>query len=173
MQRLTFMAAAAGLLLASSCGGEDLPTNRGAPPDQDGGGGFSFDGAPIPDDGGELPGICPADPPKLGENCGPDFSESTMCELKVGECTIPGMGNFVDHIVFCCPIGVWEICGMRTPCDNAPPPDPTPVPDAAADLAPPPDGGVDAGDAAADASPDLSPDLALSPDLEPDLSSDL
>lgn len=172
----------AGLLFVlAGCGGEDLPTNRRSPLDEDGGGVVAIiDGARIPDDGGEIPQVCPTDPPKLGEACGPDYTESTMCELKVNECTAPGGGGFADYSIFCCPTGFWESCGGRYPCENVPPPDAAPLPpapDAAADLpAPIPDAGADAAapDAGVDASPDADPDLALdtTPDSDPDVSPD-
>lgn len=170
MQRLTLVMAAAGLLLATSCGGDDLPTNRGEPPIDDGGEGVSpIDGGAAGDGGGSA-GPCPTDPPKLGERCGLDYTESTMCELKVGECVIPGRGGVVDYTIFCCPAGIWETCGGRYPCDDVPPPDAAPAtPDAAVS----PDAGVDAG---VDATPDMAvaPDVApdLSPDLEPDVAAD-
>jgi hypothetical protein len=163
MQNLRSLMAAAGLLLVTSCGG-DAPTSRDPelPP------GFNMDGGPFGDGGG---GLCPSVPPKLGENCGPDYDEATSCELPVGECQVPGGATFVETAIFCCPDGTWERCGGTSPCDQPPTP---PVrdggaPAAAIDAAP---AAVDAPAAAVDAPPAAPDALDAAPDVSPDVEPD-
>ena len=130
------------LTLTLSCGGEDVPTNRNPPEagvvvDDAGGGG---------DDAGPT---CPDNQPKVGETCGPGITESISCDFEVDECTAPNGMVYTEHLTYCCPQGVWEICGGTSPCDfdAAPPPDldaaisDGPAGDANGDAR---DGGVDA-----------------------------
>jgi hypothetical protein len=151
------------LVLAVSCGGEDPPADRTP---VEAGGEIFLDGG-ILDDGGTPP-ACPEGQPKVGETCGPGVTESTTCEFVIGECKAPNGVNYTESNTYCCLLGVWEICGSRSPCDAfdaaLPMPDAL-APDAAVS---PADAGVDAAvptpDAAAasaDLAEDAEPDTAL------------
>jgi hypothetical protein len=179
MRTATAMKVFLAAWLSGSCGGDDLDSSR-EPPDTT----VFGDGGALVGDGG-VEGVCPSTPPKIGERCGGDFSESTMCELATGTCQAGNGNTYTETSVFCCPDGFWDVCSRRSPCEEFPILDAapgTPAPDAGAarDLpASTPDAGADAPpdvamslppDVAPDAEPDLAPDLAAdtSPDLEPD-----
>jgi hypothetical protein len=123
-------------LLATSCTDDGVPQN-----------GSGLDPGVMPDALVIEPDPmtnCPGSQPKVGENCGPDISESTRCEFTVGECTTSSGSVLTESVTFCCALGVWETCGGRSPCD-------TPAVDASEGIP------ADAG-APADAMPDLAPD---------------
>jgi len=125
-------------MLAVSCS-QDTPPDPGPVPGD------------FPDGGGVNPDPslgCPDSQPKVGENCGPGITESNRCDFTVGECTAPNGMVYVESASYCCPTGVWENCGGRSPCDDM----------TAVDAAEPPVD-VDAGVVdALDASPEVHPD---------------
>jgi hypothetical protein len=98
------------LVLAASCAEDGVPRS---PPGTDPG--------TLPDGGGVNPNPsqgCPDTQPKVGENCTPGITESNRCDFTVGECTAPNGMTYIETATFCCPSGVWENCGGRSPCDN-------------------------------------------------------
>jgi hypothetical protein len=90
---------------------------------------------------------CPGSEPKVGENCGPDITDSTKCEYTLGDCTAPSGAVLTESVKYCCVRGIWETCGGRSPCavpEGIDASEPAPVT---------PDAGV-----ARDAPPDRLPD---------------
>ncbi len=94
---------------------------------------------------------CPAQVPKIGENCPSDMENLIRCSFVVGVCEYQA-SSYDITVDYCCSRGtVWDTCGTNTtPCDRDP--------DAAApDPVIPPDAGPRP-DARTDAAPDVSPD---------------
>jgi hypothetical protein len=163
----------AGLVLAVSCGGDGIPSNRTP---FEGGTAVELEAGPAGnEDAGPMPG-CPESQPKTGETCGPGVTESTVCEYPIGECVANGTTH-VETVINCCYNGVWENCGGQAPCDAFDASLPS-TPDARADvpavppdvLPAPPDVSAASPDAAVDAAVDVSPDIA--DDHAPDAGAD-
>jgi hypothetical protein len=103
-----------GALLLQSCS-EDVPTNR--TPREGGALGLDSD-ISGEDDGGGSGSSCPSTQPKVGETCGPGVEDSTSCDFVFGDCTAPNGKVYTEVTTMCCLLGVWEICGGRSPCDD-------------------------------------------------------
>lgn len=138
--RLASFLAVTGLCLTISCA-EEGGTSRGDDPEITDDGGLVVEPDPMTN--------CPGSPPKVGENCGPEITDSNRCEFSLGDCTAPNGAVFTETQTYCCKQGVWETCGSKNPCA-------VPEVDAAEPVSPvTPDAGV-----APDVAPDLLPDAA-------------
>ena len=78
--------------------------------------------------------LCPAIPPKTGENCTTSMENQIRCPFVVGTCN-HASGIYDVTVDYCCARGtVWDTCGTNTtPCDREAvdaAPDPAPTPDA-------------------------------------------
>jgi hypothetical protein len=96
------------------CLGDDIPTGRTGSPLE---AGVTFIDAGDEDDGSSGPtSACPSSEPTATSCTG--VSESESCEYQVNECISSDGRTLVDTLVYCCPNGVWGVCGGRSPCEE-------------------------------------------------------
>jgi hypothetical protein len=115
--------------LAGSCAEDNFPTEREQP------GGPTGPSSLIDAGGDAEESICPAEVPKIGQNCPAGSMENlSRCTFVIGACMSQGSTYDITVDYCCAQGGVWENCGTNTtPCDRE-------EPDAA--VSPPGDGGA-------------------------------